>query len=86
MESFLIWLGTTVVAVLALVVGRGSGLHRRLRISDMDWKAVIVFCAIFGLIPTFLYGQLANDQVAVPEGIAENPVMVTEGSTPPTKQ
>ncbi len=86
MESFLIWFGTTVVAVLALVLGRGSRLHRRLRISDMDWKAVIVFCAIFGLIPTFLYGQLAQNEVAIPEGVAEKPVMVTEGSPQPAKK
>ena len=77
MDSFLVWVGTFVVVFGALVLGRGSRLHRRLRIGDLDWKAVIVFAAIAALIPAFFYEPLTRDQIAVPEGVAETPVLVT---------
>ena len=53
MESFLVWLGTFVVVFGGLVLGRGSRLHRRFRLADLDWKAVIVFAGIAALIPAF---------------------------------
>jgi hypothetical protein len=78
MESFLVWLGTFAVIFGTLVLARGSGLHRRLRLGDLDWKAVIVFAGIAGLIPAFFYEPLTRDQITVPEGVAENPIVVTD--------
>ena len=78
MEIFLVWLVTFVIVFGGLVLGRGSRLHRRLRLADLDWKAVVVFAAIAALGPAFLYEPLTRDQITVPEGIAENPVLVTD--------
>ena len=78
MESFLVWLGTFVVVFGGLVLGRGSRLHRRFRLADLDWKAVIVFAGIAALIPAFLYEPLTRDEIAVPQGVAENPIVVTD--------
>ena len=78
MDSFLVWLGTFAVVFGGLVLGRGSRLHRRFKLGDLDWKAVIVFASIAALIPAFFYEPLTRDQVAVPQGVAENPIVVTD--------
>jgi hypothetical protein len=81
MEIFLVWLGTFVIVFGALVLGRESRLHRRLRLTDLDWKAVVVFAAIVALIPAFSYEPLTRQSVAIPEGIAEKAVVVTDKTT-----
>ena len=78
MESFLVWLGTFAIVFGGLVLGRGSRLHRRFKLGDLDWKAVIVFAGIAALIPAFFYEPLTRDQIAVPQGVAENPIVVTD--------
>mgnify|MGYP003976600443 FL=1 len=78
MEIFLVWFGSFIIIFGGLVLARRSGMHRRFKLGDLDWKAVIVFAAIAGLVPAFLFEPLTRDQIEVPEGVAKTPIVVTD--------
>jgi len=64
-----IWLICSMVVFTTLVLGRRSLLHRRLKIMDLDWKAVAVISILAGAIPAFLYDQACSRSVEIPETV-----------------
>jgi len=68
-NTVLIWLICSVVVFAALVLGRTSLLHRRLKMMDLDWKAVAVISILAGAIPAFLYDQARSRSVEIPETV-----------------
>ena len=66
-----IWLICSMVVFTALVLGRTSLLRRRLKIMDLDWKAVAVISILSGAIPAFLYDQASSRSVEIPETVED---------------
>ena len=78
MGAFLIWLLATAAVFAGLVFWRESNLHRRLKLTDIHWKAAILLAALIALVPAFLFDQYSQDEVDVPPGVAErDSVLVT---------
>ena len=66
--TLIVWLACSALVFVGLVIGRTSIVHRRLRISDLDWKAVLVISLVVGAVPAFAYSQ-ATRFVAVPDNV-----------------
>jgi glucan phosphoethanolaminetransferase (alkaline phosphatase superfamily) len=71
MDAFLVWIVVTAALFAGLVVWRESHLHRRLRLTDIHWKAAILLAALIALVPAFLFDHFSRDEVEVPAGVAE---------------
>ena len=65
----LIWAISALVVFVGLVFGRTSRLHRRLRITDLNWKAAAVISVLVGLVPAFVFDQANRRTVEVPEQV-----------------
>ena len=64
-----IWAISTVVVFVGLVLGRTSHLHRRLRITDLNWKAAAVISVLVAAVPAFIFDQTNRDTVDIPEDV-----------------
>ena len=64
-----IWLACATVAFAGFLFMRRSRLHRRLRLSDLDWKAGVVLAAIVGAVPAFVFDQVNHRAVEVPPDV-----------------
>jgi len=71
MVAYFVWIVVTAVLFTALVIWRESHLHRRLRLTDIHWKAAILLAALIALVPAFLFDYYSRDRIEVPAGIAE---------------
>tara|TARA_A100001037_G_scaffold72798_1_gene65096 strand:+ start:3416 stop:3670 length:255 start_codon:yes stop_codon:yes gene_type:complete len=71
MGAFVIWIVVTAALFAGLVIWRESHLHRRLKLSDIHWKAAIILAALIALVPVFVFDHLSKDPVDVPAGVAE---------------
>jgi hypothetical protein len=65
----IIWVISTVVVFVGLVLGRTWRLHRRLRITDLNWKAVAVISVLVAAVPAFIFDQINRDTVDIPEDV-----------------
>ncbi|MDA1132218.1 MAG: hypothetical protein O2905_03225 [Proteobacteria bacterium] len=68
-NTILIWAICSAVVFAALVYGRRSILHRRVKVVDLDWKAVAVISMLAGALPAFLYDQARSRNVEVPPAV-----------------
>ena len=64
-----VWILSSAVVFVGLVSGRTSVLQRRLRLGDLNWKAALVASALVGAVPAFVYAQLSEPRVEVPEDL-----------------
>lgn len=67
--TILIWLGSAAVAFGAVLLTRRARLHRGVRKSDLDWKAVLILALIVGALPAFVFDQVNRRSVDVPESV-----------------
>ncbi len=67
--TFLIWAICSVAVFVSMAFGRNSVLHRRLRIGDLNWKAVAVISLIIGGAVAYLVDQATSRAVEVPTEI-----------------
>ncbi len=72
-----IWVLCTAAVFVALAAGRTSRLHRRLRMSDLDWKAILVLALIAGAVPAFIYDQVSHRTVDLPDAVINEVVVPT---------
>ena len=63
--TLIVWVVCSALVFAALVIARTSVVHRRLRVTDLDWKAVLVIAAVVGAVPAFAFSQ-ASRFVSVP--------------------
>jgi len=82
MESFVVWLVVTILIVAALYFGRGTVLQRKLKLSDLNLRAAIIFAAVLALIPAFFVGHMDRSTAVVPDGVAEGTAITTGTSKP----
>ena len=68
-NTLVIWFICSVAMFTGLVFGRKSVLRRRLKIADLDWKAVAVISLLVGAVPAFLYDQARSRSVDIPETV-----------------
>lgn len=71
----IVWLAGAALVGAVLVMGRSRMLHRRLRLSDLDWKAVVVLAVVLGAVPAFVYSQWQPRPVAVPATVNDRGVI-----------
>ncbi len=64
-----IWVICSVAAFVSMAFGRKSSWHRRLRIGDLDWKAVAVISMLIGGAVAFMFDQATHPAVDVPTEI-----------------
>jgi hypothetical protein len=67
--TFLIWATCSAFVFASIALGRNSVLHRRLRISDLNWKAVAVISVLIGGGVAYLVDQATSRVVEVPAEI-----------------
>ena len=75
MGTFVVWVLCTAVVLVALLFGRTSNLHRRLRLTDLDWRAALILAAIAGAVPAFIYQQLSRPTVELPPAVSDQPIL-----------
>ena len=51
------------------------GFRRPARVSEMHLRGTLVFCAVFGAIPAFLYDTQAPPPVDLPETLQSRPAL-----------
>jgi len=83
MESFLVWLGVTALIVLVLYFGRGTTLQRKLRLSDINLTAAVIFAGLLALIPAIFVSQTGRSTADVPESVADD--AATTAGAPKTR-
>lgn len=67
--TILIWAICSVAVFVSMAFGRNSILHRKLRMGDLDWKAVAVISILIGGAAAFLFDQATPRSVDVPTEI-----------------
>jgi glucan phosphoethanolaminetransferase (alkaline phosphatase superfamily) len=67
--TILVWLACSAIAFAAVLLLRRSRLHRGVRKTDLDWKAVLVMALIVGALPAFVFDQVNRRSVDVPESV-----------------
>jgi hypothetical protein len=69
LATILVWLVSSAVAFAAVLLIRRRRLHRGVRKTDLDWKAVLVMALIVGALPAFVFDQVNRRSVDVPESV-----------------
>jgi hypothetical protein len=67
--TFTIWVICSVAVFVSMAFGRNTILHRRLRLGDLDWKAVAVISMLIAGGVAFLFDQATHLPVDVPTEI-----------------
>ena len=70
-NTVLIWIVCSGIVFAGLIFGRTSVLHRSLRISDLDWKSVVVVSMLVGALAAVFYDQKRSRSVDVPTTLDE---------------
>jgi hypothetical protein len=73
--TLFVWALCSVVVLAGLLFGRTSRLQGRLRLADLNWKAMLLLSVIVGGVPAFVFDQLNHRKVEVPSTIADDPVL-----------
>ena len=74
-DFLLIWALSSVGLLAAIYVVRSLRFRRPARVSEMHLRGTLVFCAVFGAIPAFLYDTQAPPPVDLPETLQSRPAL-----------
>ena len=76
---FWVWLLTAVAVISAVYLVKSLRGRRFAVLNDLHWPGLIVIALIVGAFPAFLFHNQASRTVAVPDGVAERPVISNPG-------
>ena len=71
----LVWVLSSVGILLAIYVIRSLRFGRPARASEMHLRGTLVFCAVFGAIPAFLYDAQSPPPVDLPQTLQSRPAL-----------
>lgn len=74
-DFVLVWALSSVGLLIAIYVIRSIRFGRPARTSEMHLRGTLVFCAVFGAIPAFLYDTQAPPPVDLPETLQSRPAL-----------
>ena len=70
---FFVWLLSVLAVVIVVFVVKSLRRGRLARLVDFHWPGLIVISLILGAVPAFIYDNQSSRMVAVPDGVAERP-------------
>ena len=74
-DAHVVWLLSSVVCAMAIVLVRAVRLKRWVRFSDLQWRGVIGLSLIAGAPPAIAYSYALTKQVEVPQQVLDRAVI-----------
>jgi hypothetical protein len=74
-DAHVVWLLSSAVCGLAIVLVRAVRLRRWVRVSDLKWRGVVGLSLIAGAPPAIAYTFVTTKQVEVPQQVLDHTVI-----------